>query len=172
MEIDGELDAVIRDATQLKVSHINSNIDWYQRHSRQPRILYQLTGFSVVILGVCMPFVAALNFTGKDIIVSAIALLIAALTGTNSFGQWESKWRGYKQAQMILESASATWELALLRAKQNDNPTEAKEAVFEATRALIEQCNRVVASETEYYFQNISTLARRGSGKQPSPMNL
>lgn len=148
-----ELTQLIEELSQLKEKHVDSSIRWYQKHSKLPRALFRITGYLLIILSVSIPFVT--TFNGSKVFLSVIALFIAILSGINSFQQWDSKWRIYKQAQFTLETLNATWELQIVEARQMERVEDAIKLIIEATRSLLEKSRAEVILETEKYFQNI-----------------
>jgi Protein of unknown function (DUF4231) len=72
---------------------------------------------STIILSVTLPALASAHFDHKELVISAMSIAIAALTGLGFFYHWERTWRGNSTAQMALEQAVGKWELELKRAE-------------------------------------------------------
>lgn len=155
MEDKLELQGLIGELAELKAKHFDSAIDWYQTHSKTPRLLYRLTGYVLITLSVTVPFLSTVKFYGSEVLLSFVAILIAALTGINSFAQWDSRWQGYKRAQVALENLEAIWDIQILEAKRGGDLEEAQRAVMDATRKLFDDAKRIITSETEKYFEDI-----------------
>lgn len=155
MDTASDLECLIKEVGDLRSKHIDSCIEWYQSHSKIARILFRLTGYVVVILSISIPFLTTVRFHGSDIVVSVVALLIAALTGISSFAKWDSQWRGYKNAQFALETLRSLWELQIVEARHMNSPEAATKTVMEATRKLLENSRKIITSETERYFDDV-----------------
>jgi len=155
METNRELGPIIQELTELKKKHFNPVIDWYQSHSKTPRTLFRFTGYITIVLSVTIPLFTTTYFPGSRVLVSIIALLVAALTGINAFARWDSQWREYKRAQLTLEHLDAAWELRVFEARQMRCFEEAQKTVIDATRELFDGAQKAVVSETERYFENV-----------------
>lgn len=152
MDSQDRLESLISAVGKLKNRHLDAAIDWYQKHSALPRVLFRVSGYSLIVLSVSLPLLTMAEFTGSDLVVALVALLVAALAGISSFAKWDSQWRGYKRAQFTLEGLQALWELKILEARQMDDPEEAARVVLEGARELIQSAKAIVTAETEEFF--------------------
>lgn len=155
MQDNQSLEELIQELKQLKSRHFDAAIKWYQSHSKTPRFLFRMSGYSLIILSVSIPFFTTVKFQGSEIILSIVALLVAALAGVISFARWDSQWRSFKRAQFTLENLESQWDLHIIEAKQIENVEEAKKVLIEASRSLFEQARATVTSETEEYFEGL-----------------
>ncbi len=124
--LEKDMESLINEVTELKRKHFDSAVEWYQRHSKTPRILFRVTGYLLIFLSVTIPFLTTLTFSGSKILLSVIALLVAALTGINSCAKWDAQWREYKRAQAALEKLEALWDMQLIEARLMPNKDEAQ----------------------------------------------
>ena len=128
----------------------------YKRNAELSRILFRLCGVVVIVASVSIPVLAAFEFPRKNLVVSGAALLIAVLTGLNSFYRWESRWRNYRQSQFAMDQLLSEWRLALLEAEnKRDQPTSVALAL-EATRRLLADAKAVRDTESADYFDNVA----------------
>jgi hypothetical protein len=155
----------IASAGAIKVKYVDPRILWYKTHTNLPRIVYRLVGISTIILSVTLPALATAHFYRKELVISTISIVIAALTGLGSFYHWERTWRGNSTAQMALEQAVGKWELELKRAEfvlpQNDRVNH----VINATDDLLANTGTVVSSESEGFFSNLRAAQQNSAGK-------
>src|SRR4051812_44545445 len=79
------LNSLLQELKDLKAKHFDTAIEWYQKHSKWPRLLFHVTGYVVIILSISIPFLTTVKFLGSEILLSLIALIVAALTGISSF---------------------------------------------------------------------------------------
>ena len=125
---------------------------WYQQHAKIPRLLYRTSGTLVILLSISLPFLASLDYAAKAVLLSAIALIIAALTGLNSFFAWEQTWRSRRQTEFALAHLLAQWEVKLAAANCVKDQAEKQSKYIEATEQLLVESRTIVASETEEFF--------------------
>jgi len=149
-----ELAAILEEVRPF-VNGIQRSRDWYASHARQPRILFRTMGVLVICLSLSIPLVAALKFTGKDLVLSLAAILIAIATSLNSFFKWEHSWQAFRKSDFSLDHLLATWDLHRLEALNEKDPVKAKEKILLATQQLIEEGNRITSSETQEFFDRI-----------------
>ena len=155
MSNEQSLDFLLQELKELKAKHFDSTIEWYQSHAKRPRLFFHLAGYAIIILSISIPFLTVYKFTGSELLLSVIALIVAALTGISSFAQWDSRWRSYKQAQFALESLDYSWNLRIIEIKRMNDPAEAQRAAIDATRKLFDNAKSVITSETEKYFESV-----------------
>jgi hypothetical protein len=108
----------LESAHAIKAKHIDPRVEWYKTHTQLPRVIYRLVGISTIVLSVTLPALTAAQFQYKEVIISGMSILIAALTGLGSFYHWDRTWRGNSIAQVSIEQFVAKWELELARAGQ------------------------------------------------------
>jgi hypothetical protein len=114
---DDSFAQVVKAARDIKDRHVNPRILWYKTHTNAPRMIYRLVGISTILLSVTLPALASAQFESKEVVISVMSVVIAALTGLGSFYHWERTWRGNSTAQIAIEQAVGKWELELRRAE-------------------------------------------------------
>src|SRR5438093_1075543 len=87
-------ESLLAELTAVK-RHVIETRSWFERHAWPKMLCFRAVGVLVIGLSVSVPFIAAQNAPWKDPAVSAVALVIALLTGLNSFFRWEHAWQGY-----------------------------------------------------------------------------
>ncbi len=144
--------------TAIKKEYVDRNLKWYRDRSWQPAILFRTVGAAVIVLSVSVPFLATLDDPWKTVVLPIVSLLIAGLTGLNSFFQWQGKWQKFLQARLSLEYFAQSWELHVLRARYETDEEKAVQIVFDATTKLLDDARTVISSETQEYFAAIPPL--------------
>ncbi len=152
-------------ANAIKEKYVNPRIRWYETHTSLPRTIYRLVGVATIILSVTLPALASAQFDYKEIVVSAISVVIAALTGLGSFYHWERTWRGNSTAQMAIEQAVGKWELELKRAEFVVAPNDRVNHVIKATDDLLANTGGVVSSESAGFFSNLHSAQQESAAK-------
>ena len=151
----GELGELLQELRRIVDENVTSTLRWYKHRAALPRLIFRASGALIIILSVSIPLMAALQYPGKDIVLSAIAVLIAALTGLNSFYRWEDTWRNRRETEFALTHLLSIWELKIVEAMHLGDPRKAKELLLVATRQLLEDAKGVTGTETEKFFSNI-----------------
>ncbi len=156
---------VLKAARDIKDKYVNPRIHWYKTHTTLPRTIYRLVGISTIILSVTLPALASAHFDHKELVISAMSIAIAALTGLGSFYHWERTWRGNSTAQMALEQAVGKWELELKPAEFVITQDDRVNHVIKATDDLLTNTGTVVSSESEGFFSNLHAAQQNSTGK-------
>jgi hypothetical protein len=152
-------------ARAIKVKYVDPRLAWYKSHTQLPRILYRLVGISTVILSVTLPALTAAQFQNKELTISAMSILIAALTGLGSFYHWDRTWRGNSTAQVSIEQYVAKWELELSRAQMLLPAPDRIDHVYKATDDLLANAGGVVSAESQGFFSNLQSAQQNSTGK-------
>lgn len=152
----GEAAPLLEQLRGLVQTQVVETRDWYKSKAARPRRLFQTAGALVILLSVSIPLLAVLDYPGKDLVLSVIALLIAALTGLNSFFKWESSWRARRQTEFALTHLLSGWDLRIIEAMQEADPEQARQLILQATRQLLEEARVVVGAETEEFFSKMT----------------
>jgi hypothetical protein len=150
---------------EIKDKYVNPRIDWYRTNTKWPRNTYRVVGISTIILSVTLPALASAQFVYKEIVISAISVIIAMLTGLGSFFHWERTWRGNSTAQVAIEQAVGKWELELKRAEFVIGPSDRVNHAIKATDDLLANTGTVVSSESEGFFSNLHAPQQNSTGK-------
>lgn len=150
-----DLQGLRADLRRLVDERVVANLLWYRTHAAAPRRLFRTSGTLVILLSVSIPLVAVLDFAGDDLVLAAMALVIAALTGLNSFFRWETSWRERMQAELSLAHLLAQYDLRILEVAGEADASRARQALIEATRELLERAQAVTGAETEQFFSRV-----------------
>lgn len=162
---DSAFKDVIEAARQIKTAYVDKRIRWYETHTDVPRWAYYIVGILTILLSVTLPALASAQFPHKEIIVSSVSVVIAALTGLGSFYHWERTWRGNSTAQVALEQAVGKWELELKRAEFVVDQKDRLSHVIKATDDLLTNTGTIVSSESEGFFSNLHAAQQNSTGK-------
>ncbi len=147
--------SVLEELTHIKDEFVVRQLNWYKTHGRTPMLLFRVSGVLVILLSVSLPFLATLEGLWKTMVLPVIALLIAGLTGLNSFFRWESDWKGYRQTQFTLEYLLTTWELQMTEARHQEDVQKGIDIALQATKQLIDTTQTMTSAEAEEYFKRV-----------------
>lgn len=152
--------AVVDNLDDLVEERVGPILRWFKQHANRARIPFQTTGGVIIALSVSIPLLAVAEGILKDRVLPIVALVIAALTGFNSFYQWQRAWQGRRQTQFALEHFLRKWALQMTAAKHTQDPDKAIGTAISATGEFFDHVREVTSSETEEYFRHIH-LPRR-----------
>jgi len=155
----------LESAHAIKAKHIDPRVEWYKTHTQLPRVIYRLVGISTIVLSVTLPALTAAQFQHKEVIISGMSIVIAALTGLGSFYHWDRTWRGNSIAQVSIEQFVAKWELELARAGQIVPAADGISHIYKATDDLLANAGGVVSSESQGFFSNLQSTPQNSTGK-------
>jgi hypothetical protein len=162
---DDQFKAALVAAHAIKAKYVDPRLQWYKTHTMLPRVIYRLVGISTIILSVTLPALTAAQFQYKELVVSGMSILIAALTGLGSFYHWDRTWRGNSTAQVSIEQYVAKWELELARAQQVVPAGDRISHIYKATDDLLANAGSVVSSESQGFFSNLQSAQQNSTGK-------
>lgn len=146
----------LEDMRRIVVDHVRECHDWYQRHKRPSRRLFRGAGVMVIVLSALIPLLSSYQAVGFRLTVGIIGVVIACITGLNTFYRWERSWRSYSIAQFNLDYFLRRWELKAGEARTCDDEGQALRIVRAATQELLDEARRVESEETTEFFHNVS----------------
>jgi len=122
----------------------------YRKRARLYRLWYRGTGALVILLSVSLPLVAnSAPFDYQILILSAISLAIAGITGLRSFFQWDQMWQLLRTAELVLRGLLLKWELDLSRFAHQRDDDSARGRAFARTEKLLEDLRDITKTEIE-----------------------
>jgi len=152
--MDERLDALLKQLSPL-VDNVVEARQYYLKRAARPKNAVRISGVAIILLSLSIPFIASLQFAGKDMLLSAFAVLIAIITSLGSFYKWEETWRSYRQAESALGHLLSVWEFNIIEATQESDPSKGAEKIIAATQQLLEAAHNVTSTETEEFFSKI-----------------
>ena len=158
----------IDSARAIKLKYVDGKLEWYKEHKLLPRLLYRLVGIATVVLSVTLPALTTAEFSNKNLIISSMSILIAALTGLGSFYHWDRTWQKNATAQAAIEGYVAKWELELARAVELAASGDRIKHVYDATDDLIANTSKIISSETQDFFASLQPGQQNTAGRTPS----
>ncbi len=135
--------------------------DYYLKRAGRPKKAFRISGVAIILLSLSIPFIASLQFAGKDMLLSAFAVLIAILTSLGSFYKWEDTWRSHRQAETALGHLLLLWDFNIIEAKQEADTSKGAEKIIAATQQLLDSAHKVTSAETEEFFSKIEWPAQK-----------
>jgi hypothetical protein len=153
-ETDDKLAALLRQLRPL-VDNVVEARQYYEKRAQRPKRAFRVSGVAVILLSLSIPFIASLKFEGKDMLLSAFAVLIAIITSLGSFYKWEHTWRSYRQAESTLGHLLALWDFQIIEATQETETSKGAEKIIAATQQLLEAAHKVTSTETEEFFSKV-----------------
>jgi hypothetical protein len=130
-------------------------LQWYLDHKLLPRLLFRAAGVVIIVLSVSIPLLTTLSFRGRDVVLSCAALLIAALTGLNSFYGWDQAWRGRQQTAEQLQHLIASGRVRFASARLEPDPGKRRDQATAAAQELIDKVKAVTGAEAEQFFSEV-----------------
>ena len=91
---DEKFEELVKQARIIKERYIDPNRKWYATRKRIPFAYFRTAGVITILFSVALPAVAAIpesSLGNKQVILSAMSVTIAALTGLSSFYRWSAR---------------------------------------------------------------------------------
>ena len=151
---DDRLDSVLVDLTRIKDEVVRTK-EWYRTHGQRPMLLFRAFGVAIILLSISVPFLGTLQGVWREVVLPIATLLIAALTGLNSFFQWQTQWQGFRQTQFALEHLLQKWEIEIIWAKNYPEVDKRVEMAMAATSELLDRAREATSNETRGFFEGM-----------------
>lgn len=140
---------------RIKASYVDETLKWYSSHSTWPRVVFRLSGLTTIVSSLALPFMAASKGFLLEFGVPIASVLIAVLTGLNSFFGWQRTWEKRKTAQLALEGMTALWETQMDAARNLPDAGKGYEAALAATQEILKLTQALTVNETVQWFTQV-----------------
>jgi Na+/melibiose symporter-like transporter len=145
----------VDDHWEAAVGEIENLATKYRDRARLHKLWFWASGVLVILLSATLPFLAGLDFGGKEETIGIIAVVIAALTGLRSFFHWDQSWSLLRQTDFELTELIRNWRLdrqAALREPESQQPKE----LDEITRTFLADAQRLRRAESVAFFGRLT----------------
>ena len=115
---------------------------------------FRYTGVAVILSSVTLPLLTTLSFTGKDFVVSALALGIAGLSSLRSFFHWDRNWQLFRRHEYALTMQIAQWESAMLDLVTS-NSVDPDSRALAITKDALDNVKEQKNAEFDAFFNTI-----------------
>lgn len=136
----------------------------YFYHSRASwhRRFFRFSGITVVLIGAFLPLLTTMSYAGKDLVVSLLGVVIAALTALRAFYRWDQSWILLRGTERNI--TGAWWDYqARVTAIRSDGADAASER-HEAARALAELLLDIRQEEADFFFKELRFPSGKAEG--------
>lgn len=159
-EIQGSkhFETILGELTALKAKHVDGSLEWYKKHTYSPMRNFRLSSILLIILSASVPLLSILNGVGQEIVLPAVSVAIATLTGMLTFFNWHGQWTRFVQAKFTIENLMRVWDLEIFKAKHHPNEQEAINLAVDATERLLTASAQAVAQEMGQFSEAIQKL--------------
>lgn len=143
---------------QAADGYATSLIEFYNIRAWWHRKFYRLTGLAVIFTSASLPVLTSLDYSGKDLSISILGFVVAAVTALNAFYRWDQSWVLLRSTEISITREYLDWRstlpMAIAGSEQADDPT-----FQEAARQLLVKLSEIRLREAVNFFSEIS--ARR-----------
>jgi len=148
--------SALKELEAIKEDFVVRKMHTYRGWAKQARLRFRISGALIISLSVCLPFLTTLREgIWISIVLPIVALVIAGLSGLNTFFRWESNWKGYSQTRYRLEYLLKVWELKVIEAGHETDTQKSVEIVMQATKQLLDDVEATTSVEAEEYFKRV-----------------
>ena len=156
-----EFHRILSDYKKIKHEHVDGKLKYYKDRVDSKRFCAQGAGVVILFLGLVIPIVTNLKFTffasapwlTKELIVSAMSLVIAFITGINTLFQWQSTWKEYSSSIVQIDKLIGLWELEVAHARRlSDSEINTSKYLQKVTENLINSVENTVSTEMKTFF--------------------
>lgn len=132
----------------------NSRAVWHRR-------FYRSSGILVILIGAGLPLVASLSYPEKDLTVSLLGVLIAALTAMRAFYRWDQSWILLRATERGITSAWWDYQAKVAAIVVDGDEARAKRERDVAARELVTALLALRDEEAEGFFADMSFPSTR-----------
>jgi hypothetical protein len=166
--VAGTIDSLCK----VKREYVDRTFDWYRSRSTWPRLMFRISGVTVIVLSLGIPFLSAAGDGYLKLGVPVASYVIALLSALSSFFGWQTLWEKRINTQLILEGRIAAWEAEIDAARRM--PADAGyDLALRATKALIRSTKILTVGETATFFSKLKfpALPETAGGRGAPPNN-
>ncbi|WP_198044178.1 DUF4231 domain-containing protein [Actinoalloteichus sp. GBA129-24] len=136
---------------EAHVSRLRARYDWRARWHRR---FFRLGGLLIILASAALPLLTTLDYENKDFVLSATGVVIAVLTGLQTFYRWDKSWATLRAAESSLTELRWEWRLRQEEAKGLTGD-DADRHRREATERMLAGVREVRLRESEDYFAEL-----------------
>jgi hypothetical protein len=159
-------DPFLTELRRIKKEYADETLMWYTTRASHPRVMFRVSGTTVILASLAIPFLVPHGDERWAAIGASIAALLSAgLTALNSFYGWQGTWQKYINTQLLLEGFVAEWDVEMAAATAHSDVQAGRALGLVATRALVRKVESAVIDEAGRFFERIewpSQDTRRG----------
>jgi Na+/melibiose symporter-like transporter len=145
----------VDDPWEAAVGEIENLSMKYRDRARLHKLWFWASGALIILLSATLPFLAGLDFDGKEKTIGVIAVIIAALTGFRSFFHWDQSWSLLRQTDFELTELIRNWRLDKEAALREPESQQAN-ALDEITRKFLADAQRLRRAESVAFFGRLT----------------
>lgn len=125
------------------------------------RIWFRTSGMAVIIFSIALPPVTAMDFPGRNALITTLASLIAGLSAIRGFYLWDRRWRLYRCQETALTALLTRWELGVIQIS-GAAPPDIDEHVHDLTEKVLGEARELVSAQYDEFFATIAWPQRSG----------
>lgn len=123
---------------------------FYDERANWHRRLYRVSGVVVIMVGAALPVLAALDYPGKELIISLAGAAVAVLTALRAFYRWDRAWILLRTTEMALTAAYWQWRTQIEDETATDSVRNTATMLFLATLTELRQ------READSFFKDLA----------------
>jgi hypothetical protein len=139
-------------AAEYVAKRVDQYIKWYDGKAVKMKNNYLHMRTAIVLGGVVVPVLVNLTFPGKDIVTSAISLIVAACVALESVYHFREQWKNYRSTEQFLHREKVLFLTGEGGYKNSKSPGE-------AFVHFVERCESAIEAENASTL-NVMTLAQ------------
>lgn len=135
---------------------------FYHARAVWHRRFFRFSGIMVVLIGAFLPLVTTMSYAGKDLVVSLMGVVVAALTALRAFYRWDQSWILLRGTERTITGAWWGYQ-ARVTAITSDGDDAAYER-HAAARELAAMLVDVRQEEADFYFKDLRFPSGKDNG--------
>jgi hypothetical protein len=161
-----EWDAVIARRYPEYAALITRNLvthrDWCRAVAVRHRIWFRLSGVLVIAFSVSLPVLTSVSFSGRNVVVSVLALGVAGLSALRAFYQWDHSWRLYRSQDLTLTALLIRWQMGMMQIVRS-SAEDGDDQAHDLTMGILQELHESGRAELDEFFTGIAWPDRRGT---------
>jgi hypothetical protein len=152
---DQEFQQLLSPYREIRDQRVKPRLSFYQERVNSKRFCAQGTSVAILFLSLAIPIVTNLDFAAlglSKLIISAMSLLIALITGLNEVFRWQHLWKEYSERIVQIDTLIGLWEIEVAKARHLSDPEKISEKLGEATEELVKSVETAVLTEMGTFF--------------------
>jgi len=137
-------------------------------HATRAFYFHRITGISLLFLSSSLPFISTVETdVVRKIILPAVAVAIAFLSGLMSFMTYGESWKNYRKSEIRVRYAHERWNTQVLATQFEKDPEKALAQAKEAASSFLQTMEGIVDTETESFFKKLDEADKTVAKNHP-----
>jgi len=141
--------------TELITANLETHRDRCRALARRHRNWFRATGVLTILFSVSLPALTSANFSGRNAVISVLAVGVAGLSALRAFYQWDQSWHLYRSQELVLTGLLTRWRVGMMRIIK-EPALDADAHAYTLTLDVLNEAHDAGRTELSDFFSGIA----------------